>query len=78
MKPSIPFRRDAPKHRMFAGLLKLHVPPAGYVSMTRSERILQLWTALRDRGVELKPLDGHRLKGVWHRRLKDAKTSAKH
>ncbi len=56
---------------------ELYVPPAGYVAMTRSGRILQLWTALRDRGVELKPVEGHRLKVVWHRRLKDGTTPGK-
>lgn len=56
----------------------VYAPPPGFVSTSPSERILQLWAALRNRGVELKPVEpGHRLKVVWHRRLKEEPAAEK-
>ena len=55
-----------------SGVTQIFEPPPGFVSTAPSQRILQLWAALRNRGVELKPVEaGHRLKVVWHRRIKE-------
>jgi hypothetical protein len=60
------------------GVTRMFEPPPGYVSTSPSERILQLWAALRNRGMELKPVEpGHRLKVVWHRRLKEETAAGK-
>jgi hypothetical protein len=56
----------------------VYAPPPGFVSTSPSQRILQLWAALRNRGVELKPVEpGHRLKVVWHHRLKEEPAAGK-
>ncbi len=60
------------------GVTQIFEPPPGFVSTSPTERILQLWAALRNRGVELKSVEpGHRLKVVWHRRLKEATAAGK-